>query len=343
MMDAQKIFEQYNYPFPQNLIAQKPAHPRDSARLLFYSRKSGKVVFDTFKNIGTYLPPGSVLIFNETKVIPARIELRKETGGRAQILFLAQENGLVKVMADRKLNLASRLYKNKKAVFVVDAQEKQFYFLKPLFPARHIFRFFEHYGVAPLPPYIKHSPLSAARLRREYQTVFAKYRGSVAAPTASLHFTKSLIAKLKRQGFQIKFLTLHVNLGTFAPLTKEQLERGALHQEYYEIPQTTIRAIRLAQKLKKPIIAIGTTSARALESAFGSHPIRTQGMTDLFIREGYHWNIVTGLVTNFHVPQSSLLMLVAAFTGQHTAMKLYKNAIQRRFRLFSFGDGMLIT
>ena len=336
--------EAYDYQFPQELIAQQPAVPRDSARLLVYNRKTDSAAFDTFKNLSKYLPPKAVLVFNETKVIPARVELQKATGGKVKILYLERIGGLIKVMADRQINIGSRLFLKKKPVFLIEKQTEQFYFLKPLFLIQRLNNFFETNGVAPLPPYIKHSPLGEAQIKREYQAVFAKYLGSIAAPTASLHFTKSLLRTLKQRGFSIEFVTLHVNLGTFAPLTDAQLQNGKLHQEYYEISSRTAERLNRFKKDGRQIVAVGTTVVRTLESASDTAGIlkKLSGATDLFIRPGYRFNLVDSLITNFHVPRSSLLMLAAAFSGREELFKLYQKAIQRKFRLFSFGDGMLI-
>ncbi len=344
ILKTSKILNQYNYFFPKELIAQKPASPRNSARLLVYARNKEQITYDTFINLGKYLPKHAVLVFNETKVIPARVELKKATGGKVKILYIATEQELVKVMADRNIPIGSQLYLGKKSVFSVERQQEQFYFLRPLFSDRSVESFLEKHGTAPLPPYIKHSPLVGSKLRKEYQTVFAKYSGSVAAPTASLHFTKSLLRRLRQQGFGIEFVTLHVNLGTFAPLREAQLQEGKLHSEYYEINRKTLERLNQYKKEGRLIIAVGTTVVRTLESASDTRRNISQekGDTNLFIRPGYDFKFVDGIITNFHVPQSSLLMLIAAFVGQKKILSLYQKAIRKKFRLFSFGDGMLI-
>lgn len=339
------MLEYYDYPFPKELIAQKPASPRDSARLLVYERNKERIVYDVFQNLPKYLPRNAVLVFNETKVLPARLELRKATGGKVTIIYIQTAGTLLKVMADRRLEIGSCLSLKNTKVFRVEKQENKFWFLKPLFPLSTLNHFLEKNGSAPLPPYIRHSPLSKSQLKKEYQAVFAKKLGSIAAPTASLHFTKSLLQKIRRAGIAVEFVTLHVNLGTFAPVTEENVKQGMLHTEEYEIPKGTLTRLNRYKKEGRPIIAVGTTVVRALESAgnrFGALE-RRQGDTHLFIQPGYHFKFVDSLITNFHVPKSSLLMLAAAFVSRETIMKIYRQAIKRKFRLFSFGDGMLIN
>jgi len=216
--------------------------------------------------------------------------------------------------------------------------------LKPSFAINKTFEVLERYGITPIPPYIKNIPLSEKQLRKEYQTVFADRKGSVAAPTASLHFTKSLLSQLKRSGIKIVFTTLHVNLGTFSPLTEELFKRSRLHSEYYEIGKVSADILNKAKKEKLPIIAVGTTVVRTLESASDNRGKinKLKGDTDIFIKEGYKFKFVDGLITNFHVPRSSLLMLASAFAGRKNIFNIYKKAISKKFRFFSFGDGMLI-
>ncbi len=340
----------YDYAFLPELVAQAPAHPRDSARLLVYDRKSRKTFFSKFADIGKYLPPRSVLVLNRTKVVPARLEVEKETGGKARLLYVRTAGGQLVFLSDRKLAAGSEVKAGSRIRFRVAKHAGQFYYLTPSFPPARIFQVLERYGRTPIPPYIKHSPLSEKELRAEYQTVFAKDRGSVAAPTAALHFTPGLLRKLKRAGHDIKFVTLHVNLGTFAPLTGRELKTGKLHSEWYEIEPGTARFLERAKAGKRPIVAVGTTVVRTLESAADGRGrlTRLSGETRLFIRPAgagrtpYRFRAVDKLITNFHVPRSSLIMLVSAFMGRKTLLALYQEAVRRRFRLFSFGDGMLV-
>ncbi|MBI4090495.1 MAG: tRNA preQ1(34) S-adenosylmethionine ribosyltransferase-isomerase QueA, partial [Candidatus Komeilibacteria bacterium] len=342
-----------SYSFPPELIAQTPASPRDAARLLVYRKRDKKVSYDTFKNLSAYLPPRAVLVFNETKVIPARLFVRKETGGPrkrgspgggwVEVLYVATKDGLLQVLSDRKLALRSKVRRTESISFTVTKSDGRFYYLKPSFPVSRLQTVLEKYGAAPVPPYIKHSRKASRRLREQYQTIFAKKIGSIAAPTASFHFTKRLMADLKKGGVGLAFVTLHVGLGTFAPVTDMQLKQGKLHSERYAIDAATARRLRAAKRAGMPIIAVGTTVVRALETAAARHPLRaSSGETDLFIRPGYRFKFVDGMITNFHVPQSSLTMLVAAFISRKELLSLYRKAIKKKFRFFSFGDGMLL-
>ncbi len=339
------ILKQFDYRFPLELIAQKPASPRDSARLLVFNRTTKKKTSTTFRSLPNFLPSNALLVFNETKVIPARIHVTKKTGGAVALLYLKTDGSTIRCLANKSLKEGEILTLSRNRSFRVTKRSGKEWILKPSFPIHELASIMKQYGSAPLPPYIKHSPLTERERRREYQTIFAKHAGSIAAPTASLHFTKRLMSALKKRGIGITFVTLHVHLGTFAPLTEEQWKKGMLHTEEYAIPASAKRMIERAKKEKRPIIAIGTTVVRTLESASNTQKkiIRTKGSTDLFIREGYTFTMIDGLITNFHVPRSSLLMLVSAFAGRETIMELYRDAIQKRYRLFSFGDGMLIV
>ena len=344
MENFDELLNQYDYQAPPNLIAQKPALPRDSAKLLVYNKNSGLTRFSTFANIAEYLPKNSVLVLNETKVIPARLAVKKETGGKVEILYIRTVGELIEVIADRKLAVGSKLTLAPKINFTVVGQKEKYYHLKPSFPLSRLLSVLDRYGQMPLPPYIKHSPLSRNDLKEKYQSVFARKAGSIAAPTASLHFTRRLLKKIENSGIKIRFITLHVNLGTFAPLTEENMKTGCLHEEYYEIDKKTADFLNRQKEKGAPIIAVGTTTVRALESAADKNTrlSKLSGATDLFIREGYRFKFADGIVTNFHVPKSSLLMLVASSTGREKLLELYREAIKKKFKFFSFGDGILI-
>ena len=343
MSNIDKVLNKYDYPFPPESIANRPAHPRDSAKLLVYDRKTKAVDFDTFKNLGKYLPAGSVLVLNDTKVLPARLPLKKETGGIVKILYLETSGKNIKALSPKKLRAGEKLFlSNGKYFTTVDIRDGE-YLLRPSFGAKDIYSVLKKYGKTPLPPYIKNVPLTEIKIREEYQTVFARVLGSVAAPTASLHFTRGLLRDLKKLGIKIAYVTLHVGLGTFASLTEENLKSGKLHAEYYEISPKTASALNDAKKNGKRIIPVGTTALRTLESAcVGGKLKRFSGETELFIKEGDKLKFVDGLITNFHVPRSSLLMLVSALLGRKKLFELYRLAIKKKFRLFSFGDGMLV-
>lgn len=341
------MIARYDYTFPSELIAKAPAHPRDAAKLMVFDRATDQISFSTFKDIGKFLPEKSVLVLNETKVIPARLKLMRSTGGVVQVLCLgavSSSRGSIRVLSPKKLREGEFLTLHKKEGFVVKKYVQKEWLLEANFPLPKLQKEMEKFGTMPLPPYIKHTPLTEREIKREYQTVFAKNPGSIAAPTASLHFTKKLLHDLEKQGHRIIRITLHVHLGTFAPLTEEQWKGGKLHTEEFFIDQRSVRALDIAKREGRKIIAVGTTVARTLESASDRHGkiIKSSGTTDLFIREGYPWKMIDGLITNFHVPRSSLLMLVSAFAGRDSVMDLYEQAIKKKFRLFSFGDGMLI-
>jgi S-adenosylmethionine:tRNA ribosyltransferase-isomerase len=339
------ILSRFDYKYPASAVAQAPASPRDSAKLLVHRRADGRTNLGRFSGLPEYLPPGAVLVFNETRVIPARLVLHKETGGRVVILFVGREKGLLRVMADRHLVVGADLILRRGCRFLVCRHDGKYYFLRPSFPMTRLDGILEKYGLTPLPPYIKDPPLSESQVKEKYQSVFARRRGSVAAPTASLHFTRRLLRQLAKKGFTPSFITLHVGLGTFAPLTAENIRTKRLHGERYEIDPRTAAFLNAAKKSGRPIIAVGTTAVRTLETAAaGRQTLRhLRGETELFIRENSRLSFVDGLITNFHVPRSSLMMLVSALVGRQELLRLYKLAIKKHFRLFSFGDGMLIV
>ncbi|MFZ5391013.1 MAG: tRNA preQ1(34) S-adenosylmethionine ribosyltransferase-isomerase QueA, partial [Patescibacteria group bacterium] len=260
------------------------------------------------------------------------------------ILYLNTVGDLIEVMSDKKLSAGQKLFLNNKLFFEVIKQQGSTYFLKPPVKTSQIYNLLIKRGLTPLPPYLKASRLEEGKRRLLYQTVFAKDLGSVAAPTAALHFTKRLLSNLKKQGHQICFVTLHVNLGTFATLKPEQVKNKKLHSEFWQIPDKTRRAIWAAQKQGSKIVAVGTTVVRTLESAgnYQAETLVNKGTTQLFISPGYKFKTVDCLITNFHVPSSSLMMLVAAITGRQRLLNIYRQAIKKKFRFFSFGDGMLI-
>ena len=338
----------YDYQIPDELIALKPAEPRDHARLLIYNTKTDEISFDYFSNLAQYLPSNGLMVLNNTKVLPARITLYKNTGGKVTILLLlneVQENGRIKILADRKLQIGEVLSDaNHLQILSVTAQNEAIFEVQLRIPYDDFRKILDEKGVMPIPPYLKQTTMTRDELMEQYQTIFAKQDGSVAAPTASLHFTQSVFDALEEKGVQKAFVTLHVGMGTFAPLTEKQMQEKTLHHEYYDIPQETIEKLSEAKQNHQPIIAIGTTVTRTIES-FGK-TITKQGGTNLFIYPPYSFTYVDCLITNFHVPKSSLMMLVEAFL-QHKKSKrhlvdIYVIAIVEKFRFFSFGDALLI-
>jgi S-adenosylmethionine:tRNA ribosyltransferase-isomerase len=346
MSSFNEVLDRYAYDLSPELIAQTPASPRDSAKILVYDRKKREPAFSVFRDIDQYLPLRSLLILNRTKVIPARIPFQRPTGGVIEVLSLGSTEKYLRVLSPKRLQIREMLtVLSGSQQVIVDGTDGNEWLLRPLFPMEELPDVLEKSGTTPLPPYIKHSPLTEAERRREYQSVFARDPGSIAAPTASLHFTRALLTRLKAQGIETASVTLHVHLGTFAPLTEEKWQTGRLHLEEYVIPPRTVAAIKRAKEEGRPVIAVGTTVVRTLESSADDDGtiIKPSGTTDLFIREGHRFRVVDGMITNFHVPRSSLLMLVSAFVGHEVTMDLYRQAAEQKFRFFSFGDAMLLV
>lgn len=338
------VLPEYAYDYPEALIAHEPLVPRDSARLLTYDRMRGTLDDRHFTDLPDLLPQGAVLVFNETKVFPARIAGVTVNGAPVELTVTKIHDGEVEGLVTKSLRIGTEVVFHGRTFTVLTRKERETKY-KTDMSAVDFRTFLETYGHAPLPPYI-HTPLTETEVREKYQTVFAKHEGSVAAPTASLHFTDALCAALKERGVSIEYVTLHVGLGTFSPVFPEQLETGELHPEEFYIAPDVAARLTEAKKSGRPVIAVGTTVARTLESASDEHGVlkTLRGATTLFIRPGYTFRFVDALATNFHVPQSSLLMLVDTFLGgKGIWRRLYAHAIAEKYRLFSFGDGMLIT
>lgn len=334
----------YDYTYPDTAIAQQPSTPRDSARILVYDRHTSTIQTDRFKNLHTFLPERAVLVLNRTKVLPARFMGLRTTGGKVEFLFLHKEEKTFDVLANRNLRVGESIQVFDGQSLCIVKKLQKGYRVRPEFDIVELYGFLLKEGQTPIPPYIKHSPLTEKKLRREYQTVFAETFGSVAAPTASLHFTTRLLRSLQRRGVVLEYVTLHVGLGTFAPLTETQLQTGRLHKETYVIDADVAKRLHAYRKEGRVIVAVGTTVVRTLESAANAKGelVKLSGSADLFIRPPYKFRFVQALITNFHVPKSSLMMLVAALVGREKLLELYALAIKKKFRLFSFGDGMLI-
>lgn len=347
-MKLETLLGQYNYTLPESLIAKTPATPRDSARLLVWDQKTGKITEDSFLHLGDYIPKNALLVFNQTRVIPARLAAHKPTGGKVELLYLSHHGQTLTCLANKPLAVGTTVsifYGRKKwewQLTVLGKKDGKYTLLSSLAGTK-IPQAIKDCGITPLPPYMKDSPLPEKERRKWYQTIFAKKGASVAAPTASLHFTQRLLQKLKKKGIGITYIQLDVGLGTFAPLTQEHITSGKLHEEYYFISPQAHALLTQAKKAGRPIIAVGTTVVRTLESAYKNpNEPKLSGTTDLFIAPGFTFSMVDGLITNFHVPKSSLLMLVSALVGKGALFKLYRYAIAKKFRFFSFGDGMLV-
>ncbi len=333
--------DDYNFELPSHLIAQRPVTPADSAKLLVYRKESDVIEETLFSQLPDYLDTNYSIVFNNTKVIPARLEARRASGGRVELLFLEKvEEGLYRVFLSRHIKDGEVLFLPGNESIDVVRQEEKFFVVRTKLVYKKLLEYLDIYGLMPIPPYID-NPDKESELRKEYQTVFAEYYGSVAAPTASLHFTHELLKTLKDKGITIYFVTLHVGLGTFASLKETNFVTGVLHKERYEVTEEVWENIQRDKKMGKKIIAVGTTVTRTLESV--ARTGKLDGFTDLFIQPGYEFKIVDALITNFHLPRSSLLLLVSSFIGsREKIMKLYDYAILHEYRFYSFGDGMLI-
>jgi S-adenosylmethionine:tRNA ribosyltransferase-isomerase len=345
--------EQLNYYLPPELIAQQPASVRSDARLLVLNRSSGEVLDSRFGSLGAFLAGGDCLVLNDTKVLPARFFARRSTGGRLEGLFLAADDeGLwtVYLKGLRKLDPGEVFYlkDRQKADFceaVLLEKTGQGKCRLRVEAGEDTQAVLERIGFPPLPPYIKRDddPAVAAEDDRRYQTIYARQSGAVAAPTAGLHFTETLIEELKQAGITFAFITLHVGAGTFKPVTAENLEDHRIHKERFSIDNGNAGIINTAKEKGGRIIAVGTTSARVLETvAAGSRVKAAAGTTDLFIMPGCKFKMVDAMITNFHLPKSTLLALAAAFAGLENILAAYNHAIEQRYRFYSYGDAMLI-
>ncbi len=328
----------YDYQLPEELVAQEPLGDRDKCRLLIVNRAKRAITHDTFEHLNDHLPKGASLVVNNSKVIPARLLGCRASGGEVELFLLnACEDGysyevllrpLKKIREGETIDFGQGI-----SATLMDKEKRIARFNK-----KNILKYLKDVGHIPLPPYIKRP--DTPQDRQDYQTVYAKNPGSVASPTAGLHFTKGLINGLKAKGHHFLELTLHINYGTFKPVECNDIRQHPMHTEYYNIKPEVHRGILKAKKDLKPLVAVGTTSCRVLESAAQSKSI--EGKTDIFIYPGYEFLMVDALITNFHLPFSTLLMLVCAFGGYDLVMKAYQEAIDQRYRFYSYGDAMLI-
>ena len=330
----------FDFDLPPDLIAQTPLAERSASRLLHVD---GEQRIDrAFSAIVDLLQAGDLLVFNDTRVLKARFFGIKETGGKVEVMVervIDARNVHAQIRASKSPTPGMRIRLADAFDVVVGQRAGEFYELQ--FPD-DVFELIEAHGRLPLPPYIEHDADAFDETR--YQTVYAKTPGAVAAPTAGLHFDEALLAKLKEKGVQFAYVTLHVGAGTFQPVRTENLAEHAMHSEWYTIAQETVDAVRAAQAAGRDVIAVGTTSLRALESASQSGSLQAGSAdTRLFITPGYTFKTVTRLITNFHLPKSTLLMLVSALAGYDTIRAAYAHAIAQRYRFFSYGDAMFLT
>jgi S-adenosylmethionine:tRNA ribosyltransferase-isomerase len=324
------LTSELDYPLPEGLIAQKPVAPRDSSRLMVVDVAKGTIEHRVFRDLPWFLHLGDAVVLNETKVLPARLMVRRPGGGETELLFLRDHGGFWEVLVRPSRRL--------RAGMTLSVEGDELRIVEPLEGGRWVVvgtnvpEMLKTHGRVPLPPYIEATPQAEGA----YQTVYARTLGSVAAPTAGLHFTGEVLEEVKQVGARVSHIILHVGTGTFAPVRFEKLEDHRMHAEYYYVPDEAARVVGEAER----VVAVGTTVARTLES-WEATGIR-EGESELFIRPGYRWRVVDVLLTNFHLPRSTLLAMVMAFAGEDLIREAYEIAVKKRYRFFSFGDAMLL-
>ncbi len=332
---------EFDYELPKSFIAQKPLQKRDHSKLMVLNRDKRSISHHQFFELPELLDSNSVLVFNQSKVIPARLSF-KLGNGKGEIL-------LIKALSEKTWECMVRPGPKFKAGNEIEIDPQLSLSIKSItthglrvieFNVDDLNAYLKQNGQTPLPPYVKEKIEDSNR----YQTIYAKTEGSVAAPTAGFHFTEDVFKNLKEKGIETAFVTLHVGLGTFQPVKTEKIEEHQMHSEYYELSEETAKQLNTAKKAGKKIIAVGTTSVRVLETAANEDGklVAGSGETDIFIRPGYRWKFIDGLITNFHVPKSTLLMLVSALAGKEFILEAYETAKENNYRFFSFGDSMFI-
>jgi S-adenosylmethionine:tRNA ribosyltransferase-isomerase len=329
----------FDYPLPPELIAQRPLPERSASRLLVVDAAAGQRRDARFTDLPGLLAPGDLLVFNDTRVVPARLEGVKPTGGAVEMLLERPLEGLEALLHMRasKPLRPGQVVRTGGGDIVGEGREEDLFRVRLPEPA---LEFFGRHGSVPLPPYIERTPDGDDTGR--YQSLLARVPGAVAAPTASLHFDEAMLARLDAMGVRRATVTLHVGAGTFQPMRSDRIEEHVMHAEWAELPAATVEAIAATRAAGGRIVAIGTTVVRTLESA--PEPLAPwQGDTRLFIRPGHRWKVVDAMVTNFHLPRSTLLMLVSAFAGRESILTAYAHAVQQRYRFFSYGDAMFLT
>lgn len=345
MEGAELKTSDFYFDLPEELIAQDPLEDRSSSRLLVLDKETGEVCHDSFRRITEYLEPGDCLVLNNTKVLPARLlGVKEETGAAVEVLLLKRREGDVwetLVKPGKKMKPGARL------VFGEGILKAEV--LEVVEEGNRLIRFFyqgifeevlDQLGEMPLPPYITHK----LQDKNRYQTVYAKYDGSAAAPTAGLHFTRELLREIEKMGVKLAYVTLHVGLGTFRPVKAEHILEHHMHSEYYQITKEAAAIINETKRSGHRVICVGTTSCRTVESAADETGVLEEccGDTDIFIYPGYRFKVLDCLITNFHLPESTLVMLVSALAGRENVLGAYQKAIEERYRFFSFGDAMFI-
>jgi len=339
----------FDYSLPKKLVAQYPVSKRDESRLMIINRETGNISHRSFHNIIDYLSEGDLLIINNTKVIPARLRgIKEATGANIEILLVRDlGNNIWSVIAKPSKRLKTGIiinFSENLSAKVIEKKEDGVIMLKFSFTGNFM-EILSRIGQVPLPPYIKRPSIKSYDTER-YQTVYAKEAGSIAAPTAGLHFTKSLLRKINEKGIKIVDVTLHVSVGTFKPVTETEIEKHQMQSEYYEVTKGAFSTVKKAIQEQKRIIAVGTTAMRVLESVdFNAENSNgnLSAQTDLFIYPGYKFKVVNAIITNFHLPKSTLLILIHTFAGRKLITRAYEEAIEREYRFYSYGDVMFVA
>ncbi|WP_457627055.1 tRNA preQ1(34) S-adenosylmethionine ribosyltransferase-isomerase QueA [Persephonella sp.] len=330
----------FDYHLPKELIAKYPVEPRDSCRLMVLDRKDGSIQHRIFRDIVDYLEEGDTLVLNDTKVIPARLKGKKKTGASIEVFLLRPLSDDVWEALVKNLK---RLKEGQEIIFGEDfrgelLEKGEDGKAKVRLIGNDINSLIKRYGHIPLPPYMERE--DEEEDKNHYQTVFARKEGAVASPTAGLHFTQELLEKIKNMGVNVEFVTLHVGLGTFRPVTVEDFTKHRMHEEYYQIPDRTLEVIKQTKERGKNVVAVGTTVVRTLETYALTG--KKEGFSDIFIYPPYRFKMVDRLITNFHLPKSTLILLVSAFASREMILNAYNIAVKERYRFFSYGDAMLI-
>ena len=337
------LLSDFDYNLPQELIAEQPLSKRSDSRLLCLNKKSGEINHLHFRDLPNLLTPKDLIVLNNTRVIPARLYTHKPTGGKVEILLeriLENNKLLAQTRASKSLKTGERLILTDDIWFEIIGRQDSLFelFLHAPYSVNTVL---EKFGQIPLPPYIKHKPTSNDQ--KSYQTIYAEHSGAVAAPTAGLHFDQELMQNLAKKNIQNTFITLHVGLGTFQPVRTKKIIDHKMHHEYIDVPKTTCNRIINAKQNGGKIVVVGTTSVRAIETASQSGEIKPyHGDTNIFIYPGSNFYSTDILITNFHLPQTSLLMLVCAFAGYENTIRAYQEAIKYKYRFYSYGDAMII-
>ncbi|MDD5634830.1 MAG: tRNA preQ1(34) S-adenosylmethionine ribosyltransferase-isomerase QueA [Candidatus Omnitrophica bacterium] len=331
---------EFHYNLPKELIAQEPIERRDMSRLMVLDRKNKSIVTKNFCDIAEYIKKGDLVVLNNTKVLPVRLYGKRKTGGQVEIFILNPGEKKLKALIrpSKRIKCGEKIEIGKDIYATIYDRADAGRFVEFNVPEKNVLEL----GRMPLPPYIDREDKKSDGT--SYQTVYAAIPGATASPTAGLHFTWELLDKLKNKGVDIVYVTLHTSYGTFAPVTEERIKDHKMHEEYYEISSETAATVNRVKSSGGKVFAVGTTSVRVLETSKDAHSKvkASTGKTNIFIYPGYKFGIIDGLITNFHLPESTLIMLVSAFAGRDFIMEAYKKAIQEKFRFFSYGDAMLI-